>query len=299
MNTVLICPSCGQIIVQDDAKFCPNCGVDFSSQAVFEETSDVVVSQVHCQKCGAEVRPDYVVCPNCGESLRHTYQPQPKEQSASHSVSDLSAQMPESNDVPSLSVAETLKQTTMEEAVARLGPASRNGLIGKWTCVEGWFVKKKLLGGYDGFKATDVCWVYSKKVTQKTNFVTTGHSWSIGMKLRLGREVEIQCGSTEPKNHTPPQSLVQKMQRLQMAVPWAMFGFAPHLVECWKKNTAVFLNVVDKRIDAIEAGLRNGSLKLKPDGNLAVTIPYFTLPEISVRLEGDGRKAKRIYEAKG
>ncbi len=171
--------------------------------------------------------------------------------------------------------------------------------FGKWTCTGGWFVKKKLLGGYDGFRATDICWLYSKKLTHKTYGATTGHSWSIALKLRSGREVEIQWGTTKPNDHTPPVLMTQQMLTLVKLLPWAFLGYGPFLVECWKKHTALFLNVVDKRIDMIAAGLRNGSLVLQPDGGLKSTIPFFSLPTISMRLVGTGgRKAKRVYEAK-
>ena len=196
-------------------------------------------------------------------------------------------------------VSETLKQSSIEQAIARLSSSSKIDLIGKWACTDGWFVKKKLLGGYDGFKATDVCWIYTKKITQKTNFMTTGHNWTILMKLRSGREVETPCGWTAPKNHSAPPDAVLNLQRLQRALPWAMAGFAPYLAECWRKNLSVFLNVVDKRIDAIIDGLKSGSLKIRQDGTLIMTIQYFTLPDISVEVKGSGRGAKRIYEASG
>jgi hypothetical protein len=120
------------------------------------------------------------------------------------------------------------------------------------------------------------------------------------MKLKSGREIAIGGGATGPKIQTPPARVSQQMETLGKIMPWAILGYAPYLKECWDRNAAVFLNVVDKRVDAIVAGLRSGSLVVKPDGGLAVTIPYFSLPEISMRVDGSrGSKGNRVYEVKG
>jgi membrane protease subunit (stomatin/prohibitin family) len=51
------CPKCGSI-VPVSAKFCPNCGYDFSS----EDT-------MTCPYCGAKIPKNYKFCPNCGKPL--------------------------------------------------------------------------------------------------------------------------------------------------------------------------------------------------------------------------------------
>jgi len=53
------CPFCGARIEDDEAESCQICGED-----LVEEDSDFV-----CDKCGASVDPDEVLCPYCGESF--------------------------------------------------------------------------------------------------------------------------------------------------------------------------------------------------------------------------------------
>ncbi len=53
------CPFCSAEIEEEDAESCPICG-----EGLVEEDSDFV-----CDKCGASVDPDEVLCPYCGESF--------------------------------------------------------------------------------------------------------------------------------------------------------------------------------------------------------------------------------------
>jgi len=53
------CPFCGAEIEDDEEESCPVCG-----EVLVEEDSDFV-----CDKCGAAVDPDEVLCPYCGESF--------------------------------------------------------------------------------------------------------------------------------------------------------------------------------------------------------------------------------------
>lgn len=50
------CPNC-QKPLQEDAKFCPNCGT-------------AITKNQHCPSCGKKTDPGWVFCPGCGASLK-------------------------------------------------------------------------------------------------------------------------------------------------------------------------------------------------------------------------------------
>jgi predicted amidophosphoribosyltransferase len=50
------CPNC-QKPLQEDAKFCPNCGTAISKN-------------LHCPSCGKKADPGWAFCPGCGASLK-------------------------------------------------------------------------------------------------------------------------------------------------------------------------------------------------------------------------------------
>lgn len=296
----MICPSCANVVAQEGARFCPHCGVDFSSQNLFGESPPSGPSR--CPKCNTELKPDYLVCPNCGEKLGG---PATSEQTVQRQVLNEqvrtgprpAAEGPTSG----LSILETLKQKPVDEAIAGLVSSSTANQLGKYTLIGGWFVKRKLFGGYDTFKATDICWVCPKKTTQRVNFVATSAYWGIAVRLRNGKEVDpAGTESTGPKENLPPARADFIMKTLERIVPWAYFGYSEYLKECWEKYTALFLSVVDRRIDAIANGIRSGSLVVQADGTVVTTVPNFKLPSISMRYEGSsGKKMKRVYEVRG
>ena len=56
-----ICPKCN-FKVEEDQKFCPECGVNFSSE-------EVIIDEDICPKCNFKVEEDQKFCPECGTGL--------------------------------------------------------------------------------------------------------------------------------------------------------------------------------------------------------------------------------------
>jgi hypothetical protein len=198
----------------------------------------------------------------------------------------------------------------MEKALAKLGWDNNSYLgrdgnpFGGWAFAEGWFIKRKLIGN-DSFRATDVCWIYPKKTTRKTSIgLVIDDSWTIILRLKSGREVELYLGlvvkphglTTRADNNPAPSNLADLLQVLQRTLPWAISLYSPELEECWKKNRALFTEVITRRMNAIMVGLQRGQLVIRPDGGITTTIQDFSYPIISMRVEGTGRKTHRIYE---
>ena len=60
-----ICPKC-KFKVEEDQKFCPECGVNFSSE---EEIIDEDIDEDICPECKFKVKEDQKFCPECGADL--------------------------------------------------------------------------------------------------------------------------------------------------------------------------------------------------------------------------------------
>lgn len=219
-----------------------------------------------------------------------------------------------------LSVADTLFTAHFEEAVEASISLPAENKFAHYTLAKGWFIRKKLLGGYDGFKATDICWAYPSETKHKVNGVHTNTIWRVNAKLKSEKEISLYDGNSKPKESLMPQ--VQAcMQKLMPIVPWSFFSYNAYLVECWKKQRGLFLTVYEKRLNAIREGLKNGILFISQDGlkitplphpkpahtatlgyeipvptvNSVVT-PAFRLPNIGVRdIQNREGKISRIY----
>ena len=231
-----------------------------------------------CENCGLETPPEAAFCPECGHRIK-------------------GFEAPRQSDESNLSVVETLQRTSMEEAIQ--GLARSNDVVGRrfgrYTCAQGWFLKRKLLGGFDGFRATDVCWVYAKKTTHSVNFVPINATWGITAHLRSGKTIGMNAGeSTGTREKLAPANTDFEVRRLARILPWALVGFSPYIKECWEKNPTLFLQVIDRRIAAVGAWISDGTMVVQPDGTLT-TSPTTKLPTISMGFEGAGRKKKRVY----
>jgi hypothetical protein len=62
-----------------------------------------------------------------------------------------------------LTLSDTLRDAPLSQTIEKFStapPPPPENCFEDYTVVDGWFIKKKALGGYDSFRATDVVWVY-------------------------------------------------------------------------------------------------------------------------------------------
>lgn len=198
-----------------------------------------------------------------------------------------------------LTLNDTLKCEPFEKVVTKFDSIPYENRFGQYRLSNGWFIKKKFFGGYDGFKATDICWIYPNKTTHKTNFVTTGVSWETVMRLRPNKEIHLfydyESTSNDKEAVISPNSdyTIKTFNRI---VPWAMFGYSAYLMECWNKHKELFLSVVDARLSAIQKAIKDKKIIIKDDDSVVIKTPV-TLPTINMRFNRNAKgKIERIYE---
>ncbi|MGD0646127.1 MAG: tetratricopeptide repeat protein [Candidatus Bathyarchaeia archaeon] len=159
-----------------------------------------------------------------------------------------------------VTVADTLRDAPLSQAIEKFSsapPAPPECCFGDYVCVDGWFIKKKAFGGFDTFKATDVCWVYPQKYAAKS-LIMKSVSWTIVMKVRPDREVQlgwekhIQAGVLQ-RDSDMGTRLADCLNRLKSILPWATFGYSEIWKNVWDKSRVIFFSNQDKEIARIRA----------------------------------------------
>lgn len=84
----------------------------------------------------------------------------------------------------------------------------------------------------------DIIWAYEHIVTQKTNFVTTGHTYSIKVRTASGKTIDIPCIQ---ENMHPILSTIHDI------CPDAVFGFSKEIERVYNKNRIEMINEVKLR----------------------------------------------------
>lgn len=281
----MICPSCGNFIDTENPTSRPHCGVKLTAE-IFDEIQGSTQPPPQPQTGSRPNMPQPEYAPT-------------KNAKTPGGVGVASETSSQASPTPP-SVADALREASFEEAVRTIESSPMSHKFDKYTLSQGWFLKKKLFGGYDGFKATDICWVYTHRLTEKMNFSTTGIYWSLHMKIRPNKEISIfrdRDSSTKKQEAVLSFNVDYTFRKLGQIVPWAFFGYSVLTEECWKKFSPLFLGIVDKRIAMIRMGLQDGSLLIRPGGLLTVTNRAFYLPGISWKFEPDGKgKPRVVYE---
>jgi hypothetical protein len=190
---------------------------------------------------------------------------------------------------------DALTPVPLEEIIKNNNFLSSNNRFGRYTFYKGWFIHKKLFGGYKGIKAIDVCWVYPIKTNHSINFIPTGTTFHITVKTRQFETAFSNEESMLRRSNLKPPTADYVLRKLSLLTPWAFFGYSAYLHDCWNTNRELFLNAVDARIKAINLAIENKNLIIKEDGSTVVKKP-FKLPEITMRFVQDKKgKAKRVY----
>jgi hypothetical protein len=178
-------------------------------------------------------------------------------------------------------VIDSLIDAPISKAIEEFNSVPNECKFANYVCTNGWFVKKKFFKGYDGFKATDVCWVYPLKVKQSINFVPNSNYWHIILKIKSGKIIDLMSkDSTPPKENLMPADSDFYLRVLQRILPWGIFGYSEYFNECWNKHNELFLNIHDKRLALIQTGLEKGYIIFLPDGSIATMGQPITLPTI-------------------
>jgi hypothetical protein len=199
-----------------------------------------------------------------------------------------------------LTVKDSLIDAPLSKASEEMAEASPNCKFGNFVFTSGWFVKKKLFGGFEGFKAMNVCWIYPLRIKQSVNFVPTTNIWQIICKITPKKEIRLSNSETTPvKEKLIPSDSDYTLRMLRLLMPWAIFGFSQYLNECWEKHNDLFLEIQKKRFDLIRSGLEKGDIVIQPNGSLIATVQSFSLPSIDMRFEKNSQgKMERVYFAR-
>jgi hypothetical protein len=211
------------------------------------------VTVVSCPSCGKEIPGESArFCPYCAFKL---------EEVSANSLIPAT--------LPPLSIHDALSEAPFEE-VARVAaslPAERK--LGGYHLSKGWFLKKKLFGGYEGLRAIDLCWVHPTRVATKAyGVVTTAVNWKLTLKFRPDKVAELFHEGGDTSSKLPSANVDYTTKVLQQVAPWAIFGFSQYREECWKKDRNTFLKVVDERLAAVRDAMASGKLVANPDGTL-------------------------------
>jgi len=198
-----------------------------------------------------------------------------------------------------LSVHDALASSPLETAISEANSQLAEDKFGDYTLSKGWFFKEKLLGGYDSFKAVDLCWAFPTKVTTKAYaVVTTGVRWDMTLNVRPHKTVKLSHESGGVNDKLPSASVDYALKALSQIIPWAIFGYSNYRAECWGKYHDVFLKVIDERLDVVRAAVNSGMLEAGVDGMLvakkAVNMPILTY---KFRKTDSGKVAGREYQS--
>lgn len=197
-----------------------------------------------------------------------------------------------------LSVRDALEYSPLEAAIAQASTSALGEWIGGYSLSRGWFFRKKVLGGYDAFRAIDVCWAYVTKEDATAFDPHHGGRWKTVVRVRPDRKVEIQNTPQGEGEHHPVKGPGSMMGALRGLVPWALFGYSERRYECWKKDRDTFLKLVEERLEGVRGALRSGRLVVDRVGNL-VTEGKVDLPTLTFVLlrKGNGKVAGRRYNS--
>jgi hypothetical protein len=196
-----------------------------------------------------------------------------------------------------LTVKDSLIDASLSKASEEVSQVSLERKFANFVFTSGWFVKKKLFGGFEGYRAIDVCWTYPTRTKQYVNFVPTINHWDILCVLTSGKSMRLSGNeTTQAKDNLIPANSDYILRLLQQVIPWSIFGYSLYLNECWKKHRELFLHVHDKRVELIRNGIQRGDLVVQSNGALTTLAPSFTFPTIGMRFERNSNgKIERVY----
>lgn len=84
----------------------------------------------------------------------------------------------------------------------------------------------------------DILWAYEHVVTQKTNFVTTGKTYSVKVRTASGKTIDMPC---------PQQNVNPILSTIHSICPDAIYGFTKEIERVYNKNRAQMINEVKLR----------------------------------------------------
>lgn len=156
-----------------------------------------------------------------------------------------------------LTVSDTFFTSELNEAIEASHSSPPENKIKDYVIAKGWFIKKKPFGGYESFKATDICWIYPRE-----EHVDVLYFWHWNFQLKSGILIDLNFGLI-PKSKSA--AWIESLVKVQNLIPWAFRGHTPVYAGCWEKNRELFLGVQEKRLDIIRSGLKNGTLVITKD----------------------------------
>jgi hypothetical protein len=115
--------------------------------------------------------------------------------------------------------------------------------VGYHVMPDGWLIKRSLLT-FDFQPISSVCWVFGKDVKHSVNFIPTGTSHEIEVRLRSGKTLKEKYSEKERD---------EKLVLLRRVAPWAIVGYNGQLASAWRKDRKGFLAEVDRRYRQILA----------------------------------------------
>ena len=135
-----------------------------------------------------------------------------------------------------LTINDMLVDCSIKDAAAQAKSTKSELHFGQYTCANGWFFKKNFLGLYSGsLKATDICWVYPRKVRHGIVPVIgiipipipLGSTFDIACRRSNGRMIILNNGECIKSGVKIPTTTADTFHQLQSLIPWVIFGYSP------------------------------------------------------------------------
>jgi hypothetical protein len=116
-------------------------------------------------------------------------------------------------------------------------------VVGYHVMPDGWLIKRSSLT-FDFQPMSSICWIFGKDVKHSVNFIPTGTSHEIEVRLRSGKALKEKCSEKERD---------AKLVLLRRVAPWAIVGYNGQLASAWRKDRNGFIAEVDRRYRQILA----------------------------------------------
>ncbi len=95
-------------------------------------------------------------------------------------------------------------------------------------------------------ESKSILWAYQHTVQHRTNGVPTGKTYSVMMKMRDGKQLQINM---------PHEDACQEVLKyMNSRIPWVIIGYDDQLMRMYNKNRAEMIRIVDEKMQQLPTG---------------------------------------------